>query len=186
MNPLIAEHTKELALRVRAFIDDVVVPMEHTLDSRAHGIGADVRADLQSAARLHGVFAPTASREFGGLGLSHLAQAIVLEESGRSLLGPTAMNCAAPDEGNILLLDKVASPTQRVKYLEPLATGAVRSSFAMTEPAPGAGADPDSLLTTARATGDGFVITGNKWFTTGADGAAFSIVMARKIGRAHV
>lgn len=79
----------------------------------------------------------------------------------------------------MLLLDKVATPAQRERYLRPLATGAVRSSFAMTEPAPGAGADPDSLLTTARQVGDGWVITGNKWFTTGADGAAFSIVMAR-------
>ena len=184
MNPLISEATSALAMRVRSFVDEVVIPMEHTLDSKAHGIAEEVRTQLQTAARAHGVFAPTAPREFGGLGLSHLAQAIVLEESGRSLLGPTAMNCAAPDEGNILLLDKVASPEQRLKFLEPLARGKIRSSFAMTEPAPGAGADPDSLLTIARSAGDGWVITGNKWFTTGAEGAAFSIVMARTGGAA--
>jgi acyl-CoA dehydrogenase len=89
------------------------------------------------------------------------------------------LNCAAPDEGNILLLHRVATASQRARYLVPLVAGRIRSCFAMTEPAPGAGADPDSLLTTARRAGDGWIINGSKWFTTGADGASFAIVMAR-------
>ena len=89
------------------------------------------------------------------------------------------MNCAAPDEGNILLLDKVTTPSQRNKYLAPLSRGDMRSSFSMTEPSPGAGADPDQLATRATKTAGGWVINGNKWFITGADGAGFSIVMAR-------
>jgi acyl-CoA dehydrogenase len=106
-------------------------------------------------------------------------QAHVLEEAGRSLLGPVALNCAAPDEGNILLLHRVATASQRARFLAPLVAGRIRSCFAMTEPAPGAGADPDSLLTTARRAGDNWLINGTKWFTTGADGASFAIVMAR-------
>lgn len=170
---------RELALTVREFINTHAMALEHTLHASAHGIEPDVRLQLQAAAREAGVFAPTAPVELGGLGLNHVAQAVILEESGRSLLGPTAMNCAAPDEGNILLLDKVTTPAQREKYLAPLARGEVRSSFSMTEPTPGAGADPDMLTTSAAKTPNGWVINGSKWFITGADGAAFSIVMAR-------
>lgn len=175
----IAPRTRDIALAVRDFIDTAVVPYERSLSATAHGIDAQVRTQLQGAARDAGIFAPTAPVDLGGLGLSHIDQAVVLEEAGRSLLGPTALNCAAPDEGNILLLDKVATPAQRERYLAPLARGEVRSSFSMTEPSPGAGADPDSLLTQARPSGEGWLINGRKWFITGADGAAFSIVMAR-------
>ena len=171
--------TSKLALKVREFVDTQVVMHEHTLSAQQHGISAQVRSQLQASARQSGVFAPTAPREFGGLELSHTAQAIVLEESGRSLLGPTALNCAAPDEGNIHLLNKVTNPEQRERYLGPLSRGEIRSSFAMTEPAPGAGADPDALTTSATRRDKGWVINGTKWFTTGAEGAQFSIVMAR-------
>lgn len=170
---------RELAMQVREFINAKVIPYENTVHATAHGIDPEVRIELQAAARDAGVFAPTAPNEFGGLELNHVGQAVVLEESGRSLLGPTAMNCAAPDEGNILLLDKIATAKQRERYLAPLARGEVRSSFAMTEPAPGAGADPDQLLTTATKTTAGWELNGKKWFITGADGAAFSIVMAK-------
>jgi acyl-CoA dehydrogenase len=169
----------ELRDRTRAFIDEVVVPAESTDDPGSHGVDADVLRQLRAAARERGVFAPTAAGSLGGLGLDHRAQAVVLEECGRSLLGPAAMNCAAPDEGNILLLHKVASPEQKARYLVPLAAGDVRSGFAMTEPSPGAGADPDMLRSTAERTSDGWVINARKWFTTGGDGAGFYIVMAR-------
>lgn len=180
----IAPDLRDLALRVRDFVDSEVVPAETALRQASHGVGDDVRADLQERARRAGVFAPTAPTEFGGLGLDHRAQSLVLEESGRSLLGPTAMNCAAPDEGNLLLLDKVASPTQRERYLGPLSRGEIRSSFSMTEPSPGAGADPELLATTAVADGDGWIINGSKRFITGALGASFSIVMTSTPGGA--
>jgi acyl-CoA dehydrogenase len=168
-----------LADQVRAFIDEEVIPREGALAGATHGIGDDLRRELQDLARVRGVFAPTAPVEFGGLGLDHRAQSLILEESGRSLMGPTALNCAAPDEGNLLLLDKVTTPDQRARYLAPLARGTVRSSFSMTEPSPGAGADPNQLSTVAERSGGGWVINGRKWFITGALGAAFSIVMAR-------
>ncbi|NBO26686.1 MAG: acyl-CoA dehydrogenase [Actinobacteria bacterium] len=156
---------KEFALRVRNFVNSEVIPHEPELNPNSHGINPDLRLVLQDKARAAEVFAPTAPKEFGGHGFNHVAQAVILEESGRSLLGPTALNCAAPDEGNILL-------------------GEIRSSFSMTEPSPGAGADPNLLSTTAQRTGNGWVLNGNKWLITGADGAGFSIVMAKTSGGA--
>jgi acyl-CoA dehydrogenase len=103
----------------------------------------------------------------------------VFEAAGYSLLGPLALNCAAPDEGNIHLLGHYVTPEQRERYLRPLAEGRVRSCFAMTEPAPGAGADPTMIRTSAEQRGDRWVIDGHKWYATGAEGAAFFIVMAR-------
>jgi acyl-CoA dehydrogenase len=109
-------------------------------------------------------------------------RAPVFEAAGRSLFGPMALNVHAPDEGNMHLLEHVATPSQREQFLRPLVRGDVRSGFAMTEPAPGAGADPAALATLATKVDGGWVVTGRKWFITGADGAAFFIVMARTSG----
>ena len=174
----VPQQTRELALRTREFVDTVVIPAESQWGT-GHGPDPELVAQLQETARAAGVFAPTAPQQMGGLGLHHRDIAVVLEEAGRSVLGPSAMNCAAPDEGNILMLDKIADPAQRQRYLEPLSRGQVRSCFAMTEPDPGAGSDP-SLLTTRAVLNDGtWHISGRKWFSTGAWGAAFAIVMAR-------
>ncbi|NLY93487.1 MAG: acyl-CoA dehydrogenase family protein, partial [Myxococcales bacterium] len=129
-----------------------------------------------------GVFAPHASPEYGGHGLDMRDRAGVFEAAGYSLFGPLALNIAAPDEGNVHLLERVANDAQKARYLAPLARGDVRSCFAMTEPAPGAGADPTLLRTTARRVDGGYLIEGRKWFITGANGAAFAIVMARTSG----
>ena len=165
--------------RMRGFIDECVIPRERDEAATGGELPAAFIAELRDLARERGVFAPTAPVEFGGLGLDHRGVAVALEESGRSLIGPLILNCSAPDEGNILLLDKIATPAQRERYLGPLARGEVRSAFAMTEPSPGAGADPDQLRTVATRDGDGWRIDGQKWLITGAEGAAFSIVMAR-------
>ena len=103
--------------------------------------------------------------------------AIVFEAAGYSPLGPVALHCAAPDEGNMNLLAKVATPEQQEVYLKPLASGETRSCFTMTEPG-GAGSDPKMLETTAVPDGNHFVINGRKWLITGAKGAAFTIIMA--------
>jgi acyl-CoA dehydrogenase len=168
----------DLRDRVRAFVRDVVIPAEPR-DVSAHGLDEALRRELQDAARRAGVFAPQVAEELGGVGLDMRAAAVVFEEAGYSLLGPQAMNCAAPDEGNMHLLEVVATPEQRERYLIPLTAGAVRSCFAMTEPAPGAGSDPSMLVTRAERVDGGWSITGRKWFITGADGAAFAICMAR-------
>ena len=89
------------------------------------------------------------------------------------------MHIFAPDEGNIHLLEVVATPEQKERWLRPLASGDIRSCFCMTEPAPGAGSDPSALNTTAVQDGNHWVINGDKWFITGAEGAGFAIIMAK-------
>jgi acyl-CoA dehydrogenase len=168
----------ELRDRVRAFVRETVVAAEER-DQGGHGPDEDLRRELQEAAKAAGVFAPQVSQDLGGLGLDHRGQAVIFEQAGYSLLGPQALNCAAPDEGNMHLLDRIARPDQRERYLVPLARGDVRSCFAMTEPAPGAGSDPAMLRTHAQRVEGGWLITGRKWFITGGHGAAFTICMAR-------
>ena len=113
------------------------------------------------------------------MALSHVGKAIVFEEAGYSPLGPVALNIAAPDEGNMHLLEAIATPEQKERWLRPLAAGEIRSCFCMTEPAPGAGSDPRCCATTRTRDGDDYVINGRKWFITGAEGAAFAIIMAQ-------
>jgi acyl-CoA dehydrogenase len=165
--------------RTRAFIRDRVMPMEKDKRQGPHGPEDSLRQELQAMARDAGLLAPHVSKEWGGLGLSHVGKALVFEEAGYSLLGPLALNIAAPDEGNMHLLDVVATDAQKARFLRPLASGAVRSCFCMTEPPPGAGSDPAALATTAIRDGDDYIIEGAKWFTTGAEGAGFAIIMAK-------
>ena len=175
----ISPELRELALRTRAFIREVVIPMERDRRQTPHGPDEMLRTELISKARAAGLLTPHASRALGGLGLSHVAKAIVFEEAGYSPLGPLALNIHAPDEGNVHLMEAVASAAQKERWLRPLVQGKIRSCFAMTEPAPGAGSDPSMLQTIATREGDEYVINGHKWFITGADGAGFAIIMAR-------
>lgn len=168
-----------LSERVRAFIRDVAIPAENDPRQDAHGPHESLRRDLVEHARNAGLLTPHASVEMGGMGLSHIAKAVMFEEAGYSWLGPTALNIHAPDEGNIHLMEEVATPAQKERWLRPQVQGHIRSCFAMTEPAPGAGADPSMLATTATKDGSGYRINGVKWFITGADGANYVIVMAR-------
>jgi acyl-CoA dehydrogenase len=170
---------QSLQQRTRDFIASAVIPLESDPRQTPHGPSEALRTELVSRARQAGLLTPHASKELGGLGLSHIAKAIVFEEAGYSPLGPVALNIHAPDEGNIHLMEIVATPEQKARWLRPLVEGRTRSCFAMTEPAPGAGADPSMLMTTAVREGDAFRINGTKWFITGADGAAFAIIMAR-------
>ncbi|WP_433510346.1 acyl-CoA dehydrogenase family protein [Nonomuraea sp. CA-143628] len=171
----------DVARRTATFIREAVIPVEE----EQHGVARseEVRRTLQQAAKEAGVFAPHVAREYGGLGLDMRGRAAVFEEAGYSLLGPLALNIAAPDEGNMHMLEAIATDEQKERYLRPLAAGEVRSCFAMTEPAPGAGSDPSALTTRATRTADGWRIDGHKWFITGADGAGFAICMARTSGQ---
>jgi len=159
----------ELRDRVAAFVRDEVIPAENGTP--------DIDA-LRQKARKAGIYGPQLSREYGGLGLGTVAMCVVFEQAGRSFMGPLALNCAAPDEGNMHLLSLYATAAQREQYLRPLIEGKIRSCFAMSEPAPGAGSDPTMMQTRAARVDGGWEINGHKWFATGATGAAFAITMA--------
>jgi acyl-CoA dehydrogenase len=167
--------------RTLAFVRETIIPYETDVRRGAHGPSDELRSELNEAARTAGLLSPQVDPAYGGLGLSHFAQAVVFEAAGYSMLGPVAMNCAAPDEGNMHLLAAVGTSAQKEHLLRPLAAARTRSCFCMTEPAPGAGSDPSLLTTSAVKTDDGFVLNGQKWLITGAAGAAFAIIMARTV-----
>lgn len=169
----------DLQARIRTFIVDEIIPLESDARRTRHGPTEAFRRELIDKARAAGLLAPHVAREYGGLGLAHVGRAIAFEEAGYSPLGPVALNVFAPDEGNMHLLEAVATPAQKERWLRPLAAGAIRSCFCMTEPPPGAGSDPSMLMSSARRDGDDYLIDGGKWFITGADGAAFAIIMAK-------
>jgi len=165
--------------RVHDFIANEIIPLENDPRQTPHGPTEAFRRELVAKARQAGLLSAHVSPEFGGLGLDHRGKAVFFEEAGYSLLGPVALNIFAPDEGNMHLMEVVATAEQKERWLRPLAAGETRSCFCMTEPDPGAGSDPSMLQTTAVREGDDYVINGLKWFITGAEGAAFAIIMAK-------
>ncbi|MCV2866125.1 acyl-CoA dehydrogenase family protein [Albidovulum sediminicola] len=170
-----------IRLRTRAFIADKVLPLE--VDPANYDAHENIRPDLleqvRAKARAAGLWAPQAPRDRGGMGLPHIGWAAVYEEANRSIFGPACLNCAAPDDGNINLLARIGTEAQKRWWLDPLIAGEVRSAFAMTEPHPGGGSDPNMMLTKAERKGDNWVVSGRKWFITGAEGARHFILMAR-------
>ncbi|QKW09866.1 acyl-CoA dehydrogenase family protein [Streptomyces sp. NA04227] len=166
----------QLYARTRRFVREVVIDAEPAPGDRLHRA---TRERLQAAAKDAGVFAPHVPKEYGGQGLSIEHWSPVLQEAGYSPIGPSVLNCMAPDEGNMHMLHLIATEDQKQRHLVPLAAGDIRSCFAMTEPHPGAGSDPAALRTKAVRTGGGWIIDGHKRFISGAVGAGFVIVMAR-------
>jgi acyl-CoA dehydrogenase len=162
--------------RATAFMDQFVYPNESKL-IEDEGLPADLERELQQKIKALGLWAPHLPREWGGMGIGFIGQALVNEIAGRSVIAPRLFGNAAPDAGNAELLLIAGTPEQKEKYLRPLAAGEVRSCFAMTEPEV-SGSDPTGLRTTAVQSGDEWIINGHKWFTSGAIGSAFAIVMA--------
>lgn len=183
MDFTIPDELVALRERVERFVRDEIMPREHDRRQGAHGPSEEFRQELVGMARRAGLLSPHVGRDWGGLGLDHRGKAIVFEAAGYSPLATIAMNIFAPDEANMHLLEQVANEEQKEAWLRPLSTGLIRSCFMMTEPAPGAGADPSMLLTTARRAGGSpaadFVIEGTKWLITGAVDAQLAIIMAR-------
>ncbi|MFE3985669.1 acyl-CoA dehydrogenase family protein [Nocardia tengchongensis] len=171
--------------RVRQFVIEKIVPFERDPRLTAHGPNDDLRQEMVELARAEKLLTIQAPVELGGRGLTHVEQAVLYEAAGWSTLGPVAMNCAAPDEGNMFLLSKIANPEQTQRFLQPVIDGHQRSVFAMTEPG-GAGSDPNQLTTEAVFDGENFTINGRKWLITGADGAKTWIIMARLAANPHL
>jgi acyl-CoA dehydrogenase len=162
---------------VRTFMDEQVIPLEGEFLHGQPEVVAEHVAALQERVRQMGVWAANHPVEFGGLGLSMVEHGMLSEALGRSPLGHNVFGVQAPDAGNVEILHTHATAEQRERFLRPLVAGEIRSCFSMTEPGT-AGSNPTLLETTAVRDGDDFVINGQKWFTSSADGAAFAIVMA--------
>lgn len=181
MDFTLSPEIENLRVRVRAFVEEHVLPLESdpVNFSEHENIPEERLEPVRAKAKAAGLWAPQSPKEFGGMDLPIVAWAVVYEEAARSVFGPLAINCMAPDDGNMRVLSKVGTPAQKEKWLRPIIEGKVRSSFAMTEPAPGGGSDPSMIKTRAEKKGNKWVITGRKWFITGADGAAHFILVAR-------
>lgn len=169
---------------IRQFVIEKIVPYERDPRVTRHGPNEELRTELVDLARAAGLLTFQAPRRFGGREPSHREQAVLFEAAGWSTLGPVALNCAAPDEGNMYLLGKIATDNQVDEFLMPVIDGRQRSVFAMTEPG-GAGSDPNQLATEAVYDGDDYVINGRKWLITGANGARTWIIMARVAPNEH-
>ena len=176
--------TPELARlrkRFRDFAREEVLPLDASPESydEHDNIREDLLESMRNVAKDNGVWAPQMPLARGGQGLTVTGMAACYEELNYALFGPAVCNCAAPDDGNMIVLEKIATPEQKERWLQPIVDGRVRSAFAMTEPHPGAGSDPSMMLTTAIRRGDTWRIDGRKWFITGAGVAKHFILVAR-------
>ncbi len=177
----ISPELENLRQRTRAFVDEHVIPLESDPNNydEYENVRLDVLEGARAKAKKAGLWAPQSPKEFGGMGLPMTSWAVMYEEANRSIFGPSAFNCQAPDDGNMSVLARVATPAQKEKWLRPIVEGRVRSSFAMTEPHPGGGSDPSMIRTKAEKKGSKWVITGHKWFISAAAEASHFILVAR-------
>ena len=175
------------AKRVEAFVADEIIPLEaDPAHYDAYGnIDMAVLQSLRSKVKAAGLWAPQIPQAQGGMGYGPTGMAVLYEAMNQSIFGPVAFNCAAPDDGNMYILNKVASQEQKARWLQPIIDGDVRSSFAMTEPAPGGGSDPGMIQTTANRKNGRWVINGRKWYITGAGEAEHFILIAKTSGDAR-
>ena len=176
------DKVKLLLDQVERFMDENVYPAERVAQEQVEASGDPHAAppildELKAKARELGLWNLFLREEWGGAGLTNLEYAPLCEIMGRSGIGPRAFNCAAPDTGNAEIVAEFGSAEQKKRWLEPLLAGEIRSCFSMTEPEV-SGADPTGLQTLAKRDGDEYVINGHKWFTSGAIGAKFAILMA--------
>jgi acyl-CoA dehydrogenase len=177
ISPLVEDYRA----RIAEFVDRELLPLERDPASfDAHeNIRLDLLDGLRERARAQGLWCLQLKPENGGAGLGKVGMAVCYEAMNRSIFGPVALNSAAPDDGNMMLLESIGTERQKERWLRPIAEGRVRSAFAMTEPHPGGGSDPSMMRTRAERRGDRYVVRGRKWFITGAEEASHFILVAR-------
>ncbi|GGJ32393.1 acyl-CoA dehydrogenase family protein [Neoroseomonas lacus] len=172
---------EEVRLRIRRFVDEKLIPLEA---DRANydehdNIAPSVLVQMRKAAKAEGLWALQMPKRLGGMELPRIGMAACYEEMNRSIFGPVVFNSAAPDDGNMMILDKVLPEAMKPRWLQPIVNGDVQSAFAMTEP-DGCGSDPNLTYTKAERVGnDRWRITGRKHFITGAGNAKIFIIIAR-------
>jgi acyl-CoA dehydrogenase len=181
MDFTIPRHVEELRRRIAEFVAQHILPLEVDKASYdSHGnIALLLLEKLRAKARASGLWCLQLRPENGGGGLSKVDMAVCYEEMNRSIFGPVVFNSAAPDDGNMMVLEALATAPQKEKWLTPIVQGKVRSAFAMTEPHPGGGSDPSMIMTRAERHGDTYVVHGRKWFITGGEAASHFILIAR-------
>ena len=172
-----SSETRMLLQTVETFVREELIPLERPFLRHDFDTLLPLIEEKRQLAKRLGLWLPQIPEAYGGMGLSLYDHGLVSELLGRTPLGHYALNCQAPDAGNMEILIEYGTPEQKERFLMPLLAGDVRSCFSMTEPE-NAGSNPTWLSTTAARDGDDYVIDGHKWFTTAADGAAFAIVMA--------
>jgi len=179
MNFELSEEFQSLREQVRAFIDERIIPHEDQIIREDEKRDETTLRKLQAEAKSLGLWTPHLPPEYGGKGLGVMGMCVLFREMGRSPVGARVFNCDAPDQGNMDMLLLAGNAAQKQRYLLPLCEGKGTSAFCMTEPAPGAGADPSNLKTRAEKDQDHWILNGHKWYSTGAGAADFLIVMAR-------
>lgn len=182
MDFMIPPSLEELRRRIAAFVAQDILPLESdpTSYDPHENIDLALLAKLRAKAKAQGLWCLQLKPETGGLGAGRTGMAVCYEEMNRSIFGPVVFNSAAPDDGNMMVLEAVGTPKQKEQWLAPIVRGDVRSAFVMTEPHPGGGSDPSMMLTRAEKQADGsYRIHGAKWFITGAAEAAHFILIAR-------
>lgn len=181
MDFTIKKEIADLYDRIAAFVDEHLIPLEaDPACYDAHeNIASEPLATMREKARGEGLWCPPLTPENGGLGIGKVGMAVCYEAMNRSIFGPVVFNAAAPDNGNMMVLEALATDAQKERWLKPIVDGDVRSAFIMTEPHPGGGSDPGMMQTVATLDGDDHVINGHKWFITGAEEAAHFILVAR-------
>jgi acyl-CoA dehydrogenase len=182
MDFTISPALESLRLRIASFVERELIALESDRASYdAHeNINLDLLARVRAKARAEGLWCLQLKPETGGLGIGRVGMAVCYEAMNRSIFGPVAFNSAAPDDGNMMVLETIATTAQKKRWLAPIVDGEVRSAFAMTEPHPGGGSDPSMIQTRAEKQADGtYRVFGRKWFITGAEEAAHFILLAR-------
>jgi acyl-CoA dehydrogenase len=172
----------DMCRRIRSFVDEHLLPIESdpTIYDEYESIRKELLDALRIKAKAAGIWALSMPKERGGAGYNTVGMAACYEEMNRALFGPAVFNAAAPDDGNMFVLNRLGNDRQKEKWLQPIIDGDVSSSIVMTEPAPGAGSDPAGMMkTTAEKVGDKWIINGRKWFITGAAVASHFILLAR-------
>jgi acyl-CoA dehydrogenase len=182
MDFTITPEIEDYRQRIAKFVERELLPLEvDRANYDAHeNIKVDVLNQMRVRAKAEGLWCLQLQKETGGQGLGKVGMAVCYEEMNRSIFGPVVFNSAAPDDGNMQVLEKVGTDKQKAEWLQPIVRGDVRSAFVMTEPAPGSGSDPAGMmLTTAKKQGDSYVVRGRKWFITGAEDSDHFILIAR-------
>ncbi|MDA9170463.1 acyl-CoA dehydrogenase family protein [Alphaproteobacteria bacterium] len=177
----LSKEIEQLRIKTRDFVNDIIIPLESNKSSYDdhENINQTLLDNVRKQAKASGLWAPQMPIERSGLGLGPIGMAVLYEEMNRSIFGPVCFNCAAPDDGNMYILNKIASTEQKVKWLDPIINGDVRSALAMTEPAPGGGSDPSMIKTEAVYSNNKWVVNGLKWYITGAGIASHFILLAK-------